>query len=678
MHGAAHVASFAETLETGLPVWKCQEMRLRTRDGGWIWFTNHFCHQGSRWCAMLRDLSQAKRIEISLRDYLATTSHDSRTPLSSIQVAAQLLRERLLNEEANDLLTAIIASSRVLYTVVNNVMLTKHLDAGTCVIGCAPVSLEPLIEDVLATAQVGLAQQAGTSVSWERSPLPDAVLSSEEHLGHLLLNLAVFCVQASGGSPVCIRVRFGPLPRRAVSGALHQLELEVAVRGGSVLSADELANLFDPLSRGDPFAEWLRSSGGSGRLGLHVSRRLAQALGGDLKLQSDEDEGFRLCASVPVSLPTDAVSPDEPLPVPEAASEKASEQSEQETGLLPFLPPGLEPSESFAEMDRLGSVASVADLLLTNSPEAFLVAEGDNLSYVSPGLLTLLRYACRDDVPVPIIALVHADERQQVLEAWKAARAQSSAIAPVQTSVTFRCARGDGSYIWAQLSGCTTPTHLYAVLRDISDRKALEESLRGFLACVMGDMRQPLAGVQAASELLAARQCVREDEEARFLVSAITAACQMLLGIGACLLYMFVACLLMHALTPFCPAVTNVLSVRSLETGECRAENAPFSVRRMIESVLSVCRMSTAHRTDVNLLWPDEAEAQLPPLVLGDERLLSQCLQNLLTNGACCMMVSRLVCVLMQTSYCRPQVLRRLRRRRVRPLRGWRAGAHRD
>jgi signal transduction histidine kinase len=291
-------------------------------------------------------------------------------------------------------------------------------------------------------------------------------------------------------------------------------------------------------------------------------------------------------------------------------------------------------------MNRKGSVASVADLLLTNSPQAFLVAEGEDLTYVSPGLLTLLRYACRDDVPVPIIALVHADERQQVLEAWKAARAQSSASAPVQTSVTFRCARGDGSYFWAQLTGCTTPSHLYAVLRDISDRKALEESLRGFLACVMGDMRQPLAGVQAASELLAARQCVREDEEARFLVAAIIAACHMLLGIGACPLYLFVARLrvrvLSSALTILSrPAVTNVLSVRSLETGECRAENAPFSVRRMIESVLSVCRMSTAHRTDVNLLWPDEAEAQLPPLMLGDERLLSQCLQNLLTNGAC-------------------------------------------
>ena len=124
----------------------------------------------------------------------------------------------------------------------------------------------------------------------------------------------------------------------------------------------------------------------------------------------------------------------------------------------------------------------------------------------------------------------------------------------------------------------------------------------------MEDMRQPLAGVQAASALLSVR--VTDDEEARFLVSAITAACHMLLGM-----------------------VTNVLSVRTLETGECRAENAPFSARHLIESVLSVCRMSTAHRSNVRLLWPDEADASLPALVLGDERLLSSCFLNLCTNA---------------------------------------------
>ena len=395
-HGAAHVVAFAATLETGAPVWTCQEMRLRTRDGRWIWFSNHFCHSGTRWLACLLDLSEAKRIETSLRDFLATTSHDARTPLSSIQVAAQLLRERLLNEEAADLLTAIIASARVCYTV-DNVMLAKHLDAGSCLFGRAPVDLEALVKDVLATAQVGLASQAGTTVQLEQTdtPLPESVLSSEEHLSALLLNLTVYCVQAAAGSPVRIRVRIGPLQRLATAGAAHQLEFEVAVHGpGSALSAAELADLFDPLARDDPLAHWLHSGGGSGRLGLHVSRKLAQALGGDLKLLSDEQEGIRLCAALPVALSADAAPPEE---TPEDAATEShatpEQEPEEETGLLPFLPPDLKPSESFAELNRHGGVSSVVDLLLSNTSEAFLVAEQDELSYVSPGLHVLLRYA---------------------------------------------------------------------------------------------------------------------------------------------------------------------------------------------------------------------------------------------------------------------------------------------
>jgi signal transduction histidine kinase len=102
-------------MATGKPVYQTQDMRLRTRSGEWIWFRNSFTHCGLRWHAMLRNLSEAKRVEVraaaltvvrsmlpahacvrscccaaqaSLRDFLATTSHDARTPLSSIQARA--------------------------------------------------------------------------------------------------------------------------------------------------------------------------------------------------------------------------------------------------------------------------------------------------------------------------------------------------------------------------------------------------------------------------------------------------------------------------------------------------------------------------------------------------------------------------------------------------------------
>jgi hypothetical protein len=108
--------SAEESLATGKPVTKLTQVRVRTRDG-WLWTENRFCFNGMRWYGVFRDLSKAKKTEARvlpraqtalrcdalanapllraqtmLRDFLTTTSHDARTPLSSIQVRRMRVR----------------------------------------------------------------------------------------------------------------------------------------------------------------------------------------------------------------------------------------------------------------------------------------------------------------------------------------------------------------------------------------------------------------------------------------------------------------------------------------------------------------------------------------------------------------------------------------------------------
>ncbi len=76
--------------------------------------------------------------------------------------------------------------------------------------------------------------------------LAGAPQSSKEHLGHLLLNLLVFCVQASDGSHVAVHARCDAARKRGKRHSPAQkLVLEVAVQG-LVLSADDLAAVFNP------------------------------------------------------------------------------------------------------------------------------------------------------------------------------------------------------------------------------------------------------------------------------------------------------------------------------------------------------------------------------------------------------------------------------------------------
>jgi K+-sensing histidine kinase KdpD len=77
-------------------------MRFMPRDSRpLLWVDNKVTFSGVRWYCCLLDVSAAKRAERCLHDWLATTSHDARTPLSSIQVSCVLLRERgLLSHES--------------------------------------------------------------------------------------------------------------------------------------------------------------------------------------------------------------------------------------------------------------------------------------------------------------------------------------------------------------------------------------------------------------------------------------------------------------------------------------------------------------------------------------------------------------------------------------------------
>ena len=64
------------------------EMRVRTTAGVFIWIESCFCFSGTRFYAVWRDISSAKKAQRCMHDFLNTTSHDARTPLSSIKARA--------------------------------------------------------------------------------------------------------------------------------------------------------------------------------------------------------------------------------------------------------------------------------------------------------------------------------------------------------------------------------------------------------------------------------------------------------------------------------------------------------------------------------------------------------------------------------------------------------------
>jgi hypothetical protein len=408
------------------------------------------------------------------------------------------------------------------------------------------LSISELLADVVGMAQVGLAQQTGTTIVWEQTPLPPSILvwvlvllltqgmcrsadialagapqSSKEHLSHMLLNLLVFCVQASDGNRVTVRAHCDAARKRDKRHSPAQkLVLQVATQG-LVLSADDLAAVFNPYDNSAAVKEdcWLQLNyahvrllppcdaprsahlvdacclccagerlwspglacvpapcarcGGAALpaltcLALCVRRcsRLwhPAALGGKLTVQSDAASGTMFTASLPVMLPERSTaheasssdsdsdsSPSSPSSSRSSHSSRSSSKSGRpspldrgsvastipdlgpdadaiDTGLLPFLPHDMPPSESFDSMKKRGMMAVAADLvraalrclimharafeltmcvgwclffaaqLLGNTPEAFLVSDGAKIVYVSPGAVKMLLCDSKEDV----------------------------------------------------------------------------------------------------------------------------------------------------------------------------------------------------------------------------------------------------------------------------------------
>ncbi len=157
---------------------------------------------------------------------------------------------------------------------------------------------------LVATARIGLALQSGTSIAWEEedaAALPALMHSSPEHLQHLLLNLLIFCVRASDGQPVHVAARCTPAPSGS-SPCGKVLVLEVAARGHTMAPERAFEAYTQPDSAAaadagqqararvrklhfayglrahvaDITAPFVQAAGSQSRLGLHVSRRLAQ------------------------------------------------------------------------------------------------------------------------------------------------------------------------------------------------------------------------------------------------------------------------------------------------------------------------------------------------------------------------------------------------------------------
>lgn len=249
--------------------------------------------------ASARDAAEAASREKSR--FLANMSHEIRTPMNAVLGFAQVLeRDPGLSQEQTERIRSINRAGLHLLSLINNILDMAKIEAGMSVLSVRAFSLHDMI-DGLQIMFRSRADAKGLRLSMERDPgMPFCVLADEVKLQQVFVNLIGNAVKFTDKGGVAVRVRTEP----AGDGeTILRLVVEVEDSGPGI-SEVEQKRIFHPFIQGETGS----LVGGTG-LGLPISRKLVEMMGGSLTVQSELGRGS--CFRFDVLLePTDVV-PDE-------------------------------------------------------------------------------------------------------------------------------------------------------------------------------------------------------------------------------------------------------------------------------------------------------------------------------------------------------------------------------
>lgn len=247
------------------------------------------------------ELIRANRMK---SEFLANVSHELRTPLNAIVGFIDLLREGVYGEltpRQTVPVERIEASANHLRVLVDQVLDLAKIAAGRLDVQPETIVLRPFLMDVTSEME-SLASAKGLSLSLTLGAALPNVQADPTHLRQILINLIGNACKYTESGVIALRAAVvdgpvSPQPRHS-TGVNRWLCLTVMDAGPGIPLADQ-QRIFEEFEQIDAGSRTHSDRRGTG-LGLPISRRLAEAMGGDVTVESEPGNGATFTVWLPL------------------------------------------------------------------------------------------------------------------------------------------------------------------------------------------------------------------------------------------------------------------------------------------------------------------------------------------------------------------------------------------